>query len=353
MDAISTVSITSGEATITKIADRSLEELHGEEKKVPHQWGEVIVLVGSSTAGKSSIIAELLKQKNDFIEDGGDLASVRIPWTFAQKNHSVELAFMRQVIQSSEKLEKDQWRILDYVFGNEKPIFKEGVTENEKTRFSELVEVVKQSIYKNIPPERGIDNFMMDEVLTKAKSGRPVVFDLLQVKDIFNHALGKEHPSLKIALVYCPFQTLAERVVRRNAEALKIDNFDDVRPRVFPLEQFSRLFRPKREENEIVVQRLSRKEAETAFDLAFEDGKIFMITHDPERLAGRDLDKEKIEKKAKILKKLGFAEGDAQDKVVEITPRFKGYQVLINTARIDKTKGEAVRESVTDILFKS
>ena len=67
---------------------------------------------------------------------------------------------------------------------------------------------------------------------------------------------------------------------------------------------------------------------------------------------GHDFEKEKIETKAKVLKKLGFQEGDSSETIVELTPRFKGYHILINTARTDKPKGEAVQESVSDILFK-
>ena len=89
-----------------------------------------------------------------------------------------------------------------------------------------------------------------------------------------------------------------------------------------------------------------------SFDLTFDSGKTFLEEHAQNRLKGRDLELEKNEKKAQILKELGFAKEDGYDKIVELTPRFKGYDISINTEFVNKSRTEAIKESVQNILFK-
>ena len=57
-----------------------------------YSMGDVVILVGNSTAGKSSIIKALLQQETDRIEDGVDLQSEKIDLSNIKKYCSQELA---------------------------------------------------------------------------------------------------------------------------------------------------------------------------------------------------------------------------------------------------------------------
>lgn len=306
-----------------------------------HQWGDVVILVGSSTAGKSSIIKELLRQKKDMVEQGIDLAALAIDLKYLQTNHAQEMAFLQSAVLHTEELEKTPFLLLHYIFDGVTPLLRDGV---DPAQFRIVCQELKKSRAEF--PMPSLLTVLMDDVLAQAKSGRCLVFDLLEVQDIFNHAISK-HPSLKIALVYCPFQTLAQRVVVRNAEAVQSKDPFNIRPGVFPLEQFAELFRPKQNAQDEVVQSLSRSQAEEAFDLLFDNGIAYEREHEPKALENRDLPKERQDKKAALLEKLGLN----QQNVVELTPKFKGYHLLINTASTDKHKQEATQEAM-QILFK-
>lgn len=339
-------------APVVAIATRALAGQSHVAENPEHEWGEVVVLVGTSTAGKSTIISELLKQKPGMVEHGGDLAMVNIPLAYLKKEHPEDMAYLRRVIEPTKKDSSYSFDyILDYVCSGRKPNFKEGIPSEEQSRYESVIKKLQESVFKAIPPEN-INSLMMDEILIASKRGDPVVFDILNVNDVAQHALGMEHPSIKLALVYVPFQTLAERVIIRNNEAVAAHKFEDVRPGLFPLEQFTELFRPAKNPDDQVVQILTLREVDHAIDTVFESGLSFLKEHDPELLAGRDPQQEKAASRRKILEKFGFSEGDDPDKVVALTPSYKGYHTLINTAQKGKSKSEAAQDAVSQILSK-
>ena len=325
------------------------EQSHNAENP-QHQWGEVIVLIGTSSVGKSSIISELIKQKPGMIEHGIDLAVVNIRLTFLNTNQPEEMAFLRQVIEPTEMDIKSPGHILDYILADTKPNFKAHISSKDRARYAEAVQKLKRLLLPQISKDILVKH-MMDQIMIDSKRGSPVVCDALQIKEIVEHTFTKHHSSIKFALIYVPFQTLAERVKGRNDEALAKRDFLNAVPGLFPLEQFTKIFRPKRDDNDVVVQKLTFKEVDYAIDTVYESAKAFWEKYDPTELERRDLQKEKTESRTKILKKLGFKEGNEPGKAVELTPRFKGYHILINTAQTNKPKAESIQESI-ELLFK-
>lgn len=89
---------------------------------------------------------------------------------------------------------------------------------------------------------------------------------------------------------------------------------------------------------------------EHAIATVYESAKTFLEKYDVKEL--KNLEERKDKHRETILNNLGFKETDDLDKVVELTPIWEGYHILINTAQTDKPKAEAVRESVQQILFK-
>ena len=108
-----------------------------------------------------------------------------------------------------------------------------------------------------------------------------------------------------------------------------------------------------RDEKDAFVQELTLKEVEYAIDTLYESGKNFWEKFDPKELEKRDLQEEKTKAREKILKKFGFKEGDDPNTTVKLTPDFKGYDILINTAETNKPKTEAVKDAVQQIIFKN
>lgn len=339
-------------ASVDVVARDALDKESHVAERPKHEWGEVIVLIGTSTAGKSSIISELTKQKPGMVEYGLDLAYTNIPMAFLNTNHAEEMDFLRQVIEPRAEDIKDPGRIVDYIARGKKPDYKADVSSEERNRCTEMIKKLNESLVKAVPGD-DIIHLMMDQVMIDSKRGSPVVFDVLHVDQVAKHILIKEHPSIKIALVYVPFQDLAVRVIGRNDQAVKERDFNNARPGLFPLEQFTSIFRPKRDDKEEVVQKLTLKEVKLALDTVHESGEAFLEKHDPKEFVRLNRLQEEIDARGKILKELGFEEGDAPDKVVELTPQYKGYHILINNAQTDKPKTEALQTAVGQILFKN
>jgi len=290
--------------------------------------GEVVLLIGTSTAGKSSIISGLIQHESRFLETGVDQAGVRILLEFFEKHHPDEMQHFKEILDINEP-----GLILDMIVGGLPPTFNNKATPSDKEQFSQEVQKMKATYDNYFPPDSDgpwamLENMMLDEVLLHAKSGTPVIFD-----------------------AYCPFQDLSARVINRNKEAVASGNPGDVRAGVFPLEQFAALFKPKESDEDPVIQTISKKDAEEAVGTLFDLSVQFQKDHSPIRLEGKDLLKERETKIQAILSKLGFEQDDPPDKVSELTPRFNGYNIIINTSAPGVSREESVQRSVEQILF--
>ena len=351
---------TQAEVSITSVTIRALAENSPVAEKPQHEWGEVVVLVGTSTAGKTSIISELIKQKPGMVEYGVDLAFVNIPLNYLHTHHPKEMVYLERIIEPTKDEIGNPSYLLNYVEHEKKPTFKTdaSISIEDKELYDGVVKRLFDSLCEAIPGNTGeeyahsIVTRMMDEIILESKRGHPVACDILQINEVALNALGIQLPSVKLALVYVPFQTLAERVIIRNNEAMSEGNFGNARPGVFPLEQFTKLFRPKNDSDldSEIVQRLTLGEVKHAIDTVFENSKSFLKLHGPDSL--ERLEKETALSRSNILAKFGFEEGDDPNKVVELTPSYKGYHMLINTAQTQKPKSEAVQEAVKQVLVK-
>lgn len=345
--------------SITNVAVNALPEKSPVADKPQHEWGKVVVLVGTSTAGKTSIISELLKHKPGMVERGFDLALTSVPLNYLNKHHSEDMAFLGSVIEPTKDDVGNSSYLLSYIDPpGKEPNFKTGVSEKDKERYQEVVTRLCSILLEAIPGDtsekyaHSIVTCMMDDVILESKSGHFVACDILEINEIALNTLKMQLPNVQFALVYVPFQTLAERVITRNNEAISSGDLGNARTGAFPLEQFAKLFRPRNDsdsDNEI-VQRLTLGEVNHAIDTVFENSKAFLTLHNPKGLDLLEKDTARI--RSIILAKFGFEEGDDADKVVELTPSFKGYHMLISTAQGEKSKSEVVQDAIKQILYK-
>src|SRR5207247_109583 len=83
--------------------------------------------------------------------------------------------------------------------------------------------------------------------------------DVLQIDEVFRQCLTKSAKlPFRIALAYCPFQKLAERQRIRNETAISTNTPSELRPGIFLFQQFADLFGPKKNDDDLVTEILTR-----------------------------------------------------------------------------------------------
>ncbi len=175
--------------------------------------GHVIVLDGTSTAGKSSIIKYLLPMLGN----------------------------------SYEKVAID-----DFVT----PVFLEqGKQQRSEKEFLQRIHEVSGGMYNKIRKliSEG-KNVLVDTVISglEGEKDREHFFEKLNGLKVF------------LVLVYCPLNVLAERINKRNEKALKENKPKDTRSRSVAL-VFDDMYKAQQSDNEVILGQLSRKDIELAY----------------------------------------------------------------------------------------
>lgn len=290
-----------------------------------YSMGDVVVLVGTSTAGKTSIIKALRQIEPDRIEDGDDLRTDAINLEYFKKRCPDEVAMLEKVMEPSD--------IPRAVFSPDRP-WKKSVSCSEKIAAEEVIQRIKKmadsvpeaeihALFRNMKPQ------MFDEAFERSRRGGSIIFDVLNVNAVANHALMRNfNGPMRIVLVYCPFYMLSSRMEKRNREAEERGNLMNQRMGEFPLVQFSQIYTQK-DNNQRTLEVITRTQAIKAFDENYDKGIM------GDRIAGRKLPSEEeiLANKAKFchsfLSDLGFVDG--VDKV-EIAPRNQHlYQIFLNS----------------------
>jgi len=295
-----------------------------------HWMGSVTVLVGTSTAGKSSIIQALKNIEPDMIEDGIDISYTKRELKFFKENYPKEFTSLEKVMDSPT--------ISTAVFTKERH-WKEPVSDAEKTNAEQILkslsekwslpcnEAILDALFENVEPQ------MFDEALELSRQGRSIIFDVLSVDSFARHALMRNFngPQLNVALVYCPFHTLSSRMEKRNQEAQQDGNLSNQRIGAFPLLQFSEIYTQK-EHNQSTLETITREQATKAFNENFDKRIVFTRNENQELRPDNVIQKAKEEELQFLLTNLGFT--DTVDKV-EIAPKNQHlYNLLINSGKM-------------------
>ena len=175
--------------------------------------GHVIVLDGTSTAGKSSIIKYLLPML------GNSYEKVAID------------DFVTPVFLEQEKQQRSEKEFLQRIHE---------VSDGMYNKIRKLVNSGK--------------NILVDTVISglEGEKDRKNFFEKLNGLNVF------------LILVYCPLNVLAERINKRNEKALKENKPEDTRSRSVAL-VFDDIYKAQESNDEVTLGKLSRKDIDVAY----------------------------------------------------------------------------------------
>lgn len=314
---------------------RSLEA----DRQAVQHWrqrgeGRIFVLLGHSTAGKTSIIKELRKEHPEWIESGMDMYFPMMEVAYLREQapelyqrialaiepadigralgdvvswkSAVPKAVQEDALAALEEAKKIvfdhpsrdanmvnqrepelyakmalglEHRDIAYaLFGNEPPRWKPGITAEVQKEAQAALEEAK-SKGRAIPMvEEEYERIMEEEVIEQAMGGGSVIFDPYDEEAFLARMIEKNnYVPLKMGLAYCPFPDLADRVAQRNRKALATGNLDDYRNPLAPLQQFCDFYRPAKD-GETVLDTLHRAEVERIFEEAFQQQTDYFLS---------------------------------------------------------------------------
>lgn len=332
------------ESQETVITEKSKQVLGKNPVEQLPKLGPVTVLIGPSSVGKSSMIAELRKLMPDLEESGPDLAGFQtvLAWLENQQHVSKEdYSFLKSTLKSKN----NDIQILDAISGGVFS-FKENVSIEDQERAKKIASILKKPT-DTFAEKMGedLEKIMLDKVLIFSEQGKPAIFDTMFVDNVFKHTINKT--PIKTALIYCPFHELTVRLAKRTEKALKENELSEVRIGPRPLMQFAEIFGPKTRETDVVVDTVTREMVKNDFDTNFdawlkleEIPRLDKLSAEKKEKRLQELEVERRDNKEKLLEALGFV--DPSIKQVEITPRCPGrYDTLIDTSKSSPAQSAA------------
>lgn len=298
-----------------------------------HQYGmgDIVVLVGSSTAGKTSIIQALKQIERDRLEDGGDLRGCATDLKVLAKYAPNELEILKHVFVNPLDIPLA-------TFYGDRP-WKTGITDQEITTAEAAMKRIKERVDGFSEEEKdynrrlfeNMELEMFDDVFELSRQGKNVILDAMLIDKLSSHILMRNfNGPIRIVNAFCPFHELEARMEKRNKEAVESGQLSDQRIGEFPLTQFSEIY-TKKEKGQQTFEKLERKQVLDAFNTNF-DRRV-----ESDRLKGKKLpsaqqiEKDKKELLAYVLVNLGFEDGVD---VVKVAPKNQHlYKVFINTSK--------------------
>ncbi len=295
--------------------------------------GDIVVLVGTSTAGKTSIIKALKHLESDRHEDGIDLRGLAIDLKAMSKYNKNEIGILIKLMNTPLDVPK--------AIGSRERSWKTGISSQEKLEAEEAIQRIKKtgdsfstkekedvdSTFQNMELE------MFDDAFEYSRRGGNIIFDVLNIDVLAKHVLMRNFEGpMRVVLTYCPFHVLSSRMEQRNKEAVESGELSNQRIGEFPLMQFSQIYSQK-EKGQRPFERLTREQVTQAFDKNFDSGTT--AKREAARLEGskfpstKEISKEKENLRADFLNNLGFKEGVD---VVEVAPKNQNfYHLFINS----------------------
>lgn len=294
--------------------------------------GDIVVLVGTSTAGKTSIIQALKKLESDRVEDGGDLRGLAIDLKNIKKHSHEEVKIL-------EKVFKEPFDIAKAVFSPERA-WKADISSQEKTEAEAAIERIRLkrgsfSVQEQEEDRASYENLeleMFDDAFEYSRRGGKMIFDVLSIDTLAKHVIARNFDGpLRVVLTYCPFHILSSRMEKRNQEAQESGEFSNQRIGAFPLGQFGEIY-SQRKENQAAFESLTRDQVTKAFNDNFDKGIEAARGEGHSMPPQEQIEKDKERLRSDLLKKLGFKEGIDQ---VEIAPkRQQLYDLILDSSKM-------------------
>lgn len=328
------------ELRMQRVMESSLKGQFQDYRYFNTRWkGEVIILVGTSTAGKSSLIQALKKLDPGLLEDGGDLRFDTTFWKIAQKFSPDEIEILLKVLRNPLDIAKA-------MFSKERS-WKAGVSVQEQEAAEEAIKRVHKNMEslsaqqkeKLEAPFKTLELEMIADAYAHAGRGGRVIFDVLRIDNFFTDKIFSSfNGPMNVVLAFCPFHILSPRMEKRSREAAESGEFSNERVGEFPLMQFSELYGPAKD-GEASIERLTREQVVKSFDENFDKGQK---ARPDEKVSPAEVLKIKERNRAALLKNLGFKSGvDA----VEIAPKHRWVytQILDMSKRPPDELAKAVK----------
>lgn len=306
--------------------------------------GDIVVLVGTSTAGKTSIIQAIKQLEPNRIEDGCDLRGLAIALKVLTKYHPNEIEILRKLMKTPLDIPK--------AVGSKERSWKTEITSQEKIEAEEAIQRIKKTedAFSSKEKEnihRAFQNMeleMFDDAFEYSRRGGNIIFDVLNIDVLAKHVLMRNFDGpMRVVLTYCPFNVLSSRMEQRNKEAVESGELSNQRIGEFPLMQFSEIYTQK-EKGQTSFERLTREQVTKAFNENFDKGTE--ANRETARIEGRKFPSEKeiLKEKAKtladFLANLGFKDGI---EVVEVAPKKQQfYHLCINSSKLLPTESAKI-----------
>lgn len=295
--------------------------------------GQIFVLLGTSSAGKSSVINALKEKDSSWVGMGPDLARFFHMADLIKETFPVEYEKMAQGLDHTEIAHA----IVDVFYkakdGKESNLaflrWKSG--SYSKAKIIELIRAVAkhssfapldQSMYAKETGEK-VNQKMINFICSNSKQGHPVFVDGMGPDMLDAFLKQTDGYPVKIGLAYLPLHHLADRVTKRNTTAKETGDEAEVRSYEQITNQFLEHFK-RAETGDPIIGYISLEKVEKAFS----------------KMQPKDSKEEEALKNLKI-KVIEEYKLNGKDKI-PLTGRFS-YSVLV------KTK-QSPQESVSHIL---
>jgi ABC-type iron transport system FetAB ATPase subunit len=302
--------------------------------------GEIIILLGTSTSGKSTLLKKV-REINPGLDDCGlDLLLMREIAHEMKEKYPEHYSNLRQIISHDtigNVIEGDNFRIqcADVSDKRKKRALKSAKHMRDAERKYQHETTVARQRQESLTRYYRI----LDDISQKLVSGAKIILDTQSSKIIEDLKKKRLNITLKHGIIFCSLKMLSQRITRRNALAYQMGEISNFRVGS-PLWQYAMLYKPREKETEPILETLSREDAENAFETHFK----VPLKKDIEASILENLHAQKLDKKT-FLHVLGFTSPAIQR--VEITPRYPYYSFIIDTT---KEEGRSAYDATKTVL---
>jgi hypothetical protein len=197
--------------------------------------GKIFCLIGTSTAGKTSIIQQLKKNDPQWIELGFDLEAdlyvADVLKTYMRAHYDI-------IVQAI-----DHSNIAKAVFCDQ-VILKENIplpTIERAQKALQEVRGVKAELDKRLGSNfvSDVESRVADRAIALSLDNQRVILDFFEMDFFIQHLMSAHFCApVRLGLVYCPLNVLIERVLIRNQRAIKEGDKSNIRSPMNLMDQF-------------------------------------------------------------------------------------------------------------------
>ena len=166
--------------------------------------GRITILLGTSTAGKTSIIQNMLRMKEGLVDHSLDnMVSDRIGVMFKEFSLDLYNKLVKYVTPD---------RINGIIFGD-------SIEGPEELQSAIIQARAAKEKFLDGRNWRAIFNEIYEDIITSSVEGKDVVFDTVMIEQLEDFLSKNFKAPIRIVLIFCPLLKLTQRMLHRNAEA--------------------------------------------------------------------------------------------------------------------------------------